>query len=230
MMWKAHTLAHLRGYELLHFVEKLVTEDDPSLIQQDQLLLAWIFSAISVSMLHQITASRTSHKAWKMLKGIFNTRLKSRIIHLQNQLRSLRKDSLSVDDFFVKLTAISEELREAGVSIDDGELSLIALNGLDETYDPFVTAQIARVEDISFASLLSLLHSYDLRLSCHYESKGIATANSIQSSSVMICQICDKKGHPALYCFNCPSKVKPRSVQQSVKEPIIGCQHSLVSR
>lgn len=83
--------------------------------------------------------------------------MKSRIIQLQNQLHNLRKDSLSVDEYFTKLTRISEELQEASVVVDDGELSLIALNGLDESYDPFIMAHTARVDDINFSSLLSFL-------------------------------------------------------------------------
>lgn len=150
LVWKAHTLAHLQGYELLQFVEKPVTAIDPSLIQQDQLLLAWIFSVISATVLPQVTASRTSYETWTMLEGIFNVRSKSRIIQLQNQLRNLQKDSLTVDEYFARLTSMTEELREAGVVIDDGEFSLIALNGLDASYNPFVTAQTAHVEDISF--------------------------------------------------------------------------------
>lgn len=165
LVWKTHTTAHLRGYDLLYFMEKPVMVSNPSLIQQDQLLLAWLFSAISPSILPQITASRTSFEAWAMLEVIFNTRSKSRIIHLQNQLHNLRKDFLSVDEYFANLTRISEELREAGVVVDDGELSLIALNGLDESYDPFVTAQTSHVDDINFSLLLSFPRSYEARLS-----------------------------------------------------------------
>lgn len=98
---------------------------------------------------------------------------------------------------------MSEELREAGFVLDDGEFSLIALNRLDESYDPFITAQTACVEDISFASLLGLLRSYEARLNRHSEFKGIAIANEIQTSSyAIICQICDKKGHTTLSCYN----------------------------
>lgn len=144
-------LAHLRGYELLHFVEKPVTLCDPALTQQDQLLLTWLFSAITPSVLPQVTASQTSFEAWATLEGFFNTKSKTTVIQLQNQLRRLRKDMLSVDDYFAKLTEISEQLWQAGVVIKDGELSLIALNGLDESHDPFVTAQTALVDEISFA-------------------------------------------------------------------------------
>lgn len=114
-----------------------MTLSDPSLTQQDQLLLAWLFLAISPFVLPQVTTSRTLYEVWSILEGIFNTRSKSRVIQLQNQLCMLRKDTLSVDDYFAKLTGISKELWEVSVVVDNGELSLIALNGLDETYDPF---------------------------------------------------------------------------------------------
>lgn len=52
---------------------------------------------------------------------------------------------------------MSEELWEAGVIVDNGELSLIVLNGLNASFDPFVTTQTLHVDDISFASLLGLL-------------------------------------------------------------------------
>lgn len=101
-----------------------------------------------------------------------------------------------------------EELREAGVVVDDGELSVIVLNGLDTSYDPFVTSQMTRVEDIPFASLLGLVRLYEARIERFSEFKGTATANVIQShsssfsSSTIICQICEKKGHTTIYCFN----------------------------
>lgn len=171
------------------------------------MLLAWLFSAILASVLSQVTGCKTSYDVWMTIDGIFNTRSRSRsrVLQLQNQLRNLRKEQLSVDDYFSKLTAMAEELREAGAIVDDAELSLIALNGLDEAYDSFVTSQTSRVEDISFSSLLGLLRTYDNRLSCRTELR-VAAANAVQSSSAtstaVVCQICDKQGHAARGCFN----------------------------
>lgn len=87
---------------------------------------------ISATILLQVTSSRMSYEAWTTLESIFNTSSKSHVIHLQNQLHMVQKDSLSIDNYFAKITAMAEELQEAGIVIDDRELSLIALNGLDE--------------------------------------------------------------------------------------------------
>lgn len=59
---------------------------------------------------------------------------------------------------------MAEEPWEAGVVVDDGELSLIALSGLDGSYDPFVIAQTAWVEDIGFSLLLGLVRAYKSRI------------------------------------------------------------------
>lgn len=53
---------------------------------------------------------------------------KSRVIQLQIQLRSFRKEGLSAIDYIAKLMVMAKELREAGMAIDDGELSLVELN------------------------------------------------------------------------------------------------------
>lgn len=138
------------------------------------------------------------------LAEIFNTRSKSRILQLKNQLQSFRKNNLSADDYVARLTTMAEELREAGVAIDDGELSLIALNGFNAIYDPVVTTQVARIEDISFSFFLGLLCAYESRLQ-RTTDDCIATGNITQSdtsNTILVCQICNKRGQSAIACFN----------------------------
>lgn len=65
----------------------------------------------------------------------------------------------------MELTRLAEEVREAEVALDDGELTLIALIGLDASYDAFVTAQMARANDITFAAFQGLLQAHEERYS-----------------------------------------------------------------
>lgn len=53
-------------------------------------------------------------------------------------------------------------------------------------------------------SLLGFLRSYEAQLSHHSEIRGIAIVNAMQleAASLIICQICDKKGHSTLSCNN----------------------------
>lgn len=86
------------------------------------------------------------------IQGIFNVKSKTRILQVKNRLNNFRKERRSIEEYVSKLTRFAEEVQEAGVALDDGELTLIALNNLDLLYDAFVTAYTARVDDISFAA------------------------------------------------------------------------------
>jgi len=50
--WKAQFSALLRGYRLMHYVEgKVVITEGPFAEQQDQLILSWLLTSISPSLL-----------------------------------------------------------------------------------------------------------------------------------------------------------------------------------
>lgn len=69
-----------------------------------------------------------------------------------------------METFVKELTQLAEEVCEVGVALVDGELTLIALNGLDVSYDAFVTAQMARADEITFAAFQGLLQAHEDRI------------------------------------------------------------------
>lgn len=83
-----------------------------------------------------------------------------------------------------EITRLAEEVREAGVALDDGELTLIALNGLDATYETFITAQSARTDDIPFAAFQGLLQAHEERFGRHSLSTGIPMANAVTTEGI----------------------------------------------
>lgn len=87
--------------------------------------------------------------------------LGTQILQLRNRLNNFKKENRSAEDFIADLTRLAEEVREAGVALDDGELTLVALNGLNASYDAFVTVQSARADDITFAKFQGLLQAYE---------------------------------------------------------------------
>lgn len=105
-----------------------------------------------------------------------------------------------METYLMELTRLSEEVQEAGIALDDGELTLIALNDLDASYDVFVTAQTARADHIAFAAFQGLLQAHKERYFCSAITL-IPMANTISGNPV-ICQICMKKSHTAISCYN----------------------------
>lgn len=199
--WKAQVLTHLRGNELLRFIETAISDDDTVAIQQDQLLLGWIFSTLTPSVLPQVTPYSTSFTVWSALTGIFNAKSKTRILQVKNRLTNYKKEHQSVDEYLAELTWLVEEVCEVGVALDDGELILIALNGLDLSYEAFVTAQSARADEVSFAAFQGMLRAHEERFG-RSPAPGMIPMANIVSNDTVTCQICLKKEHLAIACFN----------------------------
>lgn len=156
---------HLCGNGLLRFIESEIDIDDAVDLQQYQLLLGWIYSTITPSVLPQVTSYLTSFQVWAALTSIFNVKSKTCILQVKNRLTNLKKENRLVEAYIMELTRLAEEVREAGVPLDDGELTLIVLNGLDVSYDVFITAQTARAYDIMFAAFQGLLLTHEERYS-----------------------------------------------------------------
>lgn len=106
-----------------------------------------------------------------------------------------------MEQLIAELTHLAEEICEADVALNDGELMLIALNGLDASYDAFVMAQTARADEISFASFQGLLQAHEVR-NLHLPTAIVIPLANVATKEDIICQICQKKGHTAISCYN----------------------------
>lgn len=129
--------------------------------------------------------------------------------------------------YLKELTHLAEEVQEARVALDDGELTLIALNGLNASYDAFVTAQTAREDDITFAAFQGLLQAHDERYS-HSSSTIVMPMANAASSEVVVYQICQKKGHSAISCYNRHNENRfPRVIDKKSRyQPLSGLKAS----
>lgn len=81
-----------------------------------------------------------------------------------------------------------EEVCEAGVTLDDGELTLIALNGLDSSYDAFVMAQFARADEIPFAAFQGMLRAQE-EMFAHSTKTSMIPMENFISNDIVVCQI-----------------------------------------
>lgn len=161
--WKAHTLANLRGYELLHFVDVPVDVSDSLAVQQDQLLMGWLFAALSPSILSQVATYTTSYDFWKALQNIFNAKSRSRRLQLRHEMSNMKKGGLIANQYLIAISQKADEVRDVGISIDDEELALFALDDLDSSYDAFVMTITGTMGEISFFEFKGLLRAHKKR-------------------------------------------------------------------
>lgn len=70
----------LRGYDLLHYVESLTVLKDDLMICQDELLLSWIFSSLTLVVLLEVVICETSAQVWSTLVEIYASTSNSHIL------------------------------------------------------------------------------------------------------------------------------------------------------
>jgi hypothetical protein len=108
--WKILILPHIRGHDLLRFLtgthpppaEAISLQDDISAPNpeyeawqhQDQLLLAWLLSTISETVVSQIVHCATSADLWHELTIRYSSQSLARVMDLKMQIHSLHKGHL----------------------------------------------------------------------------------------------------------------------------------------
>jgi len=83
------------------------------------------------------------------------------MISTRMALATASKGSSSIADYYTKMKGLAEELAAAGRRLKDEEMVSYILTGLDQEYNPLVTAVTARVEPITLGELYSQLVSFE---------------------------------------------------------------------
>ena len=76
----------------------------------------------------------------------------------------LKKGSLTIHDYFLKMRGITDTLASTGQSISTDELLFYVLGGLGFEYDPFVVNLTSRQDPVSLQEAQFLLQSHEMRL------------------------------------------------------------------
>jgi len=133
-------------------------------------------------------------------------------------LQTIKKEGLSMNDFLTKVAVLKDSLAAAGDKLQESEVILITLGALGDEYESFVTAITTRYdESLTFTTLCELLLDYEVRVqnarlpptvnvqSKSSDSPSVNFASRSGDSSARTdtkCQICTRKGHIALNCYN----------------------------
>ncbi|MCO5568788.1 hypothetical protein L7F22_022488 [Adiantum nelumboides] len=75
--------------------------------------------------------------AWHNLIAFNATNTRARKIQLKNELNTIKKGDLSVNDYTLKIKALCESLSSIGVTVDDDDKVGACLRGLGNAYKQF---------------------------------------------------------------------------------------------
>ncbi|OMO81435.1 Reverse transcriptase, RNA-dependent DNA polymerase [Corchorus capsularis] len=134
--------------------------------KKDQFLLSCLKATLSPSAQAQVLGLASSRQVWTTLETIFNQQCQAELDLLRDELQSINKGSMSIEEYLAKIKSIADNLAAINNPISDSELVTRTLNGLPHTmeYQPIVVAIENRENPISFNDLKARLLVHEQRL------------------------------------------------------------------
>ncbi|KAJ3691742.1 hypothetical protein LUZ61_020906 [Rhynchospora tenuis] len=178
--WKSQVLPLIYGYSLGKFIDS--PPPDPTLrseagqivinpeylpwYKQDQLLLGWIRSSLSDSVMAQVVSCSTTKELWHTLQQYFASTSRARLTDLRRQIQTAHKGDASCSTYLQQLKTVADELAFIGAPVSEDELVSYTINGLGIDYNSIVAAvnTASRSAPFSFSDLRGLLLGHEALL------------------------------------------------------------------
>ncbi|KAL5807575.1 hypothetical protein ACOSQ4_030308 [Xanthoceras sorbifolium] len=200
--WKTQILPVVRAFDLEDFIfgattcppkfvssvdeesgEHIQCYNDDYLVWKkiDQLLTSWLMSTLTESVLGRVTQCITSCEVWLTVTNMFSQQSMARIMHLRSQLQTLKKGSMKISEYILKIKGVADALMAAGQTMTEQDLVAYILGGLGLEFDPIICNIASKKEEITLQDAQFLLMGYESRLEQYHASTTIdisqATAN-----------------------------------------------------
>ena len=142
LLWRSQVLASTRGDRLEDFItgdkpapekylllaraggstQKINNPEYQNWRSLDQTLLGWLLSSINEGTLSLVISCTSSFDVWKTLEKKFGVQSEARVLQLRYELNTLKKESLNVEDYCIKMKSIANKLASAGSPITEKDL------------------------------------------------------------------------------------------------------------
>jgi uncharacterized membrane protein YgcG len=156
-------------------VKKVPNPDHATWKAMEQQVLGFLMTSLSWEVMAQVATLETPQEVYGELVQMYASASRARTVNMRIALATTRKGNMSVTEYVAKIKFLADDMASAGKKVDDEELVSYLLAGLDEKFNPVVTAVGARTESISVGELVSQLLSFEHRLDLlHGGSQGSA--------------------------------------------------------
>ena len=203
LSWKTAILPYINGNNILHHIDGsapappksipspftstiLITNPAYTLwFETDQLLLSVLVSIISESLISSLVGLHSSRDVWLSLEKMFSSQSRARIMQTRYHLATLKKNNLSVTDYFQKAKQYADLLASIGQPLSDSDIITYIFAGLPTEYDSLVTSLNTRLESFSLNDLYGHLLTHELQLEQQtpVPDIGLPVANLVAKSS-----------------------------------------------
>ncbi|KAL3652522.1 hypothetical protein CASFOL_002203 [Castilleja foliolosa] len=182
LLWKQQVWAAASGYGLEGFLTGEATQPsalisnsegnqipNPDLSRwkrQDQLLVSWLLSSLSESLLITTVGLTTAFEIWKSIENVFANQNKAKVMQIRLQLQTLKKGTLGMREYLNKIKSCCDLLSAAGERVTESDQVLYVLGGLGVEYNPVLVSITSRspTQPITLNEVHAILLSLENRL------------------------------------------------------------------
>jgi hypothetical protein len=114
-------------------------------------------------MLLQAVAYDTPEEDWADIMSSFESQSCAHVINMRIALSTTKKGDMMISKYVTKMKALADEMTSARKRLDDEELVLYILAGLDYEFDGVISTVSTRVEPITVFELYGQLLAHEQR-------------------------------------------------------------------
>ena len=103
-------------------------------------VMHWLSISVQDTTIGHIQDAKSPKEAWDILVQLFATNTKARKIQLKNELHTVNRKNMSINDYTLKIKSICESLASINVTIDDDDKVEVCLHGLGPQCKSFRTS------------------------------------------------------------------------------------------
>lgn len=167
--------------------DRLADIENPAYVEwelQDQLLLAWLQSSLSPSILAKVIGCRYTFQLWEKIHQHSHAKTKAQARQLRAELHNTKKGERSITEFFARLKTITDALLSIGETISLQEQYDVVLQGLPAEYESITTLLSTKSEWFEFEELEALLLAHESRIAKQTDvATAVASLNLSQAIS-----------------------------------------------
>lgn len=219
LLWKYQMMNVLKTLGLEKFIDSSIlpppvsSSEFTKWIKTDAYVTMCLNATMEASVAHIAVDADSASKLWSIIEETYLQHAFAKKSYLMTQFQTLKQGTLTVNAYCDEIKRIADSLRSIGDPITDLNLVLRTLNGLNQSFNPFVLSIENSDKPPSFAQLRSRLLVFEERMSQQDTSSGsISAMNSTTQFSAphhnlnkiedVKCQICKKEGHEAWKCYH----------------------------
>lgn len=198
VMWRAQILAAVRGFRLeghltgatptpeaevdgKDTVGKDIKTPNPTYEEwyaRDQQVLSFVLGSLAWEILSQVATKETAVALWSAIEDMFSSQNRARAVNTRLALATTKKGSMTIAEYVGKMQALGDQMVAAGRALEQEELVEYILTGLDEDFNPIVSALIARKEKATVSEVYQDLLAFETRMDLPGIGHSGSSANS----------------------------------------------------